>query len=92
MRVEHQPDAERYVLLDGEEMLGLLDYYVTGNTIRFTHSEIDPGRRNAGLGGKLVQDTLDQVRAETSYRVDPACPFMADWLVEHPEYQELTQR
>ncbi len=92
MRVEHQPDAERYVLLDGERMLGLLDYHVTGNTIRFTHSEIEPSRRNSGLGGKLVQDTLDQVRAETDYRVDPACPFMADWLVEHPEYQELTRR
>jgi predicted GNAT family acetyltransferase len=92
MRVEHQPDAERYVLLDGEETLGLLDYYVTGNTIHFTHSEVDPSRRNAGLGSQLVQETLDQVREETKYRVDPACPFMADWLVEHPEYAELTSR
>jgi predicted GNAT family acetyltransferase len=92
MRVEHQPDAERYVLLDGEKMLGLLDYYVSGNTIHFTHSEIDPDRRNAGLGSQLVQETLDQVREQTGYRVDPACPFMADWLVEHPDYGELTQR
>lgn len=92
MRVEHQPDADRYVLLDGEKTLGLLDYQMAGNTIRFIHGEIEPARRNAGLGGKLVQDTLDQVRNETQYRVDPACPFVADWLAEHPDYHDLTQR
>ena len=92
MKVEHQPDAERYALLDGDEVVGIADYEIDGDEIRIFHTEVPQHRRNAGLGGKLVQGTLDLIRTDTSYRVVPACPFVARFVREHPEYADLTKR
>ncbi len=92
MQVIHEPDASRFTLNDGDELVGLIDYRITGDTMHLTHTEIDPRRRHAGLGGRLVQGALDHLRDNTHYRVDPVCPFAAAWIDEHPEYAELTRR
>lgn len=90
--VVHNPTRSRYELtVDGEDV-GSTHYRVEGNTIRFSHTEVDTERREGGLGGQLVRGTLDQVRAETDYRVVPECPFMRSWIQKHPEYQDLLER
>ena len=90
--VVNDPSMNRYeILVDGEQA-GLTDYIIRGNTIVFVHTEIDPARREQGLGGELVRGALNLVRAETDYRLVAKCPFTADWLTEHPEYQDLLER
>jgi predicted GNAT family acetyltransferase len=39
-----------------------------------------------------VRDALDQVREHTDYRVVAVCPFVAKWISEHPDYQDLLRR
>ena len=90
--VIHVPEESRYRILVDGAATGLIDYTVSGNTIRLTHTEIDPAKRTNGLGGILVQGALDQIRAETDYRVAPDCPFVADWIDHHAEYQDLLTR
>jgi len=90
--VENRPQQSQYALLEDGETVGFAAYDVVGDEIRFTHTEIEPSRRSAGLGAQLVQGALDDVRAETSLRVVPLCPFVADWVDEHVDYQELLAR
>jgi uncharacterized protein len=94
MRVEHQPDENRYVLLGDtdDDVVGLADYTVRGDDIVITHTETDPARRGQGLGGQLVRGTLDDIRSGTSYRVVPQCPFVGSWIAQHPDYADLTTR
>jgi predicted GNAT family acetyltransferase len=90
--VENRPQQSQYALVEDGETIGFAAYDVVGDEIRFTHTEIEPSRRSAGLGAQLVQGALDDVRAETSLRVVPLCPFVADWVDEHVDYQELLAR
>lgn len=64
--VVQDQSMNRFELLVDGESVGLTDYQIRDNTIVFTHTEIDPARREHGLGGELV-------RAETDYRVVANC-------------------
>lgn len=82
----------RFELLVDGESVGQTDYQIRDDTIVFIHTEIDPDRREEGLGGELVRGALNLVRAETDYRVVARCPFTAAWIEEHPDYQDLLTR
>lgn len=90
--VQHLPAQNRFVFEKDGTQVGLTDYWLHGNAMHITHTEIDPRLRGGGLGAEMVQGVLDQVRTETGYRVVADCPFVVDWLRQHPEYHELEER
>lgn len=90
--VHHLPGQNRYVFEKDGKQVGLTDYTLRGTAIHLTHTEIDPHLRDGGLGAEMVQLVLDQIRTHTDYRVVAECPFVVNWLEQHPEYQELEQR
>lgn len=94
MTTEVQQDTKmnRFELLVDGASAGEIDYQVRENTIVLTHTEIDPAQREEGLGGELVRGALNLIRADTDYRVVPSCPFAADWISKHPEYDDLLSR
>ena len=64
-------------------------YYKTdGNVITFEHTEVPPELGGKGIGSKLVQGALDQIRAEGP-RIAVECPFVKGWIAKHPEYNDL---
>ncbi|WP_207455733.1 GNAT family N-acetyltransferase [Herbiconiux sp. SYSU D00978] len=90
--VRNESGNSRYELHKDGELAGFAEYVIRDGEIIFTHTEIDPEKRESGMGSQLVQSALDDVRANTDYRVRPACPFVAAFIDEHPEYSELTER
>jgi uncharacterized protein len=64
-------------------------YYArSGDVITFEHTEVPPELGGKGIGSKLVQGALDQVRAE-GLRVVAQCPFVKGWIGKHPDYSDL---
>jgi uncharacterized protein len=63
-------------------------YKLDGNVITFIHTEVPPELGGRGIGSKLVQGALDQVRAG-GMKVIAACPFVKAWIGKHPEYKDL---
>lgn len=53
-----------------------------------THTEVPDSMRGQGVGGQLVQKALDDVRTRGE-AVVATCPFVASWVEEHPDYQDL---
>jgi predicted GNAT family acetyltransferase len=90
--LQHLPGQNRYVFEKDGRQVGLTDYTLRGQAMHITHTEIDPSMRGAGLGAEMVQGVLDEIRTGTDYRVVAECPFVVDWLSQHPEYQELEER
>jgi predicted GNAT family acetyltransferase len=88
-RVVHNAEQSRYELLDDDQLVGIADYRVAGDTIVFPHTEIVRERRGHGLGAVLVQGALDDVRG-SGRRVVPHCWYVAEFIDEHPEYADLT--
>ena len=92
LQVRHEPGESRYTVWLGEANVGLADYVTTPTAVHFTHTVVDPSRRNLGLAGILVQRALDDVRSRTELAVVPDCSYVAHWLDTHAEYQDLLTR
>ena len=86
--VTHNAERSRYEIhLDGE-LVGIADYRERGDALVFPHTEIDPSMRGRNLGAELVKAALDDVRG-TGKRVIPSCWYVAQFIDQHPEYQDL---
>lgn len=65
-------------------------YKLDGSVVSFIHTEVPPELGGKGVGSRLVQGALDQIRAE-GMKVIPVCPFVKAWITGHPEYRDLVQ-
>lgn len=92
IEVVNDASASRYGLIVDGERIGELEYDIRRNMIILFHTEVDTGKRRAGWGGQFVREVLDQVRANTPYRVVAACPFVSNWIEDNPEYADLLER
>ncbi len=88
MLVEDDPAKRRYEILVDDALAGFAQYLPRDEVLIFTHTEVDPGFQNKGVGSALMRGTLDQVRAQ-GQRVVLQCPFMAAFINRHPEYADL---
>jgi uncharacterized protein len=84
--VDNKPDHRFELVVEGH--LAAAYYKVDGNVITFVHTEVPPELGGKGVGSKLVQAALDQVRAE-GMKVIAECPFVKAWIGKHPEYKDL---
>ncbi|MEY2420586.1 MAG: uncharacterized protein QOI95_653 [Acidimicrobiaceae bacterium] len=86
--VRDNPDRSRYELLVDGELVGIADYRIRGDVIVIPHTEIDHTKRGNGLGAILVKGALDDVRT-TGRTVVPQCWYVAEFIDEHADYQDL---
>ena len=86
--VSDAPDASRYEIREGEQLLGHADYQRRGDTLVFTHTEVDQDAGRSGLGSTLVRGALDDVRAKGG-SVVAKCSFVRGYIEKHPEYADL---
>jgi uncharacterized protein len=85
------PEKCRYELrLDGR-LIGLAAYRRRDGRIALTHTEVDESCEGRGFGSRLAAAALDDARRR-GLRVLPLCPFIAHYVQQHPEYQELVAR
>jgi predicted GNAT family acetyltransferase len=86
--VVDRPDRSRYEIDVDGRLVGLLSYRLAGGMITHRHTEIDPSVGGRGLGSALVRFALDDARAR-GLTVKPQCPFVAAFIVRHPQYEGL---
>jgi uncharacterized protein len=86
--VRDNPEASRYELVEGDDVVGFADYVMDDNVMILPHTVIVWPRRGSGLGAELVQQVLDDARAR-GLEVQPTCWYVAQFIDEHPEYQDL---
>lgn len=86
--VRHDPERQRYELLVDGSVIGLIDYRERGDADAFTHTEVAPAHRGTGLAAILVRAALDDARSR-GRTVVPQCWYVADFILDHPDYQDL---
>ena len=86
--VRNDPEAHRYEIREGDTLLGIAAYEHRGNTLVFTHTEVDQNSGRSGLGGTLVRSALDDARSQ-GVTVVPQCPFVRGWIERHRDYADL---
>jgi hypothetical protein len=86
--VTDNPEQSRFEIHEHGELAGFITYRRNGNEITLVHTETARGFRGRGVAGRLVTGALD-LAAKEGLAVIPRCPFVRDWLDEHPDYARL---
>jgi predicted GNAT family acetyltransferase len=86
--VTDNPAELRFELHVDGELAGQIRYRRRPDAVVLVHTDVDPHFEGQGLGSRLVRGTLDDLRAR-GVAVVPLCPFVADFIVRHPEYADL---
>jgi predicted GNAT family acetyltransferase len=85
--IKHNPEHHRFeAAVDGH--VAELTYRRNGDRITLIHVGVPPELRNRGLGGALAKAALDYA-AENQLKVIPLCPFVAAYIHNNSQYQQL---
>jgi predicted GNAT family acetyltransferase len=82
------PSELRYELHVDGELAGQIRYRRRPDAIVLVHTDVEPRFEGHGLGSRLVQGALDDLRAR-GLAVVPLCPFVAEFIRHHPDYADL---
>ena len=88
LEVRRVDERSRYELVADGEVLGVCDFSERGSLVLFPHTEIAYEHRGQGLGERLVEEAMEDVRAR-GQKVVPGCWFVAEWFELHPEARDL---
>lgn len=66
----------------------LAAYEMRGDVVAFTHTEVPEALEGHGIGGRLVEGALADVRAR-GLRILPACSFVRHYVETHADVQDL---
>ena len=88
----HEPDARRYALHEGSQLVAVVDYVINGDAISFNHTYTQPTHRGRGLAGQIVAFAVDDVEANSTRRIVPMCWYVGEWFDKHPERAILLTR
>lgn len=85
--VIHNLKQRRFeILIDAH--IAELKYFLSGDTITFTHTGVPPALEGRGLGSLLVKTGLRYAR-ENHLKVKTLCWFVSGYMDRHPEVQDL---
>jgi uncharacterized protein len=89
--VRDNPDELRYELVVDGDVAGEIRYRLLPDAVALVHTEVAPKLEGSGLGGRLVEGALDDIRAR-GLHVVVICPFVRAYIRRHPEYADLVRR
>jgi uncharacterized protein len=89
MEIEHQTDQSRYVLKDGDAIVGVVEYVQDGTSMSLVRAEVPRELRGQGLGAQLVRGTLEAIRDTGGLSVVPVCPYIAKFMMKNSEFRQL---
>ena len=84
LRFTHEPDASRYTLHRGDDLVSVLDYRDDGRTVAITRAYTVPSFRGHGYAGELVDRAVTELERGPGRTVIPVCWYVADWFAAHP--------
>ena len=88
LKVRDNPDRHRFEIDLGDGSVAIAEYTLPAGKIMFTHTEVPDAHEGHGIGTTLIRFALDAAR-ERGLKVIPICPFVAAYMQEHAEVQDL---
>jgi predicted GNAT family acetyltransferase len=87
-RLVDNPELNRFEAWQGGDLAGFASYRVSGDSMAFTHTVVEPAFEGRGVGSGLARFGLDEARSR-GFDVKPVCPFIRSWIERHPDYTDL---
>ena len=90
MIVRDNPVELRYEAVADGAVIGEIRYRTEPGLVVLVHTEVEPAHEGVGIGTSLVEQALDDIRSR-GLHVVPLCPFVTEYIREHPEYADLVE-
>jgi predicted GNAT family acetyltransferase len=90
LSITNDEAAGRFEAKVGDQT-GFIKYRRVGNRLLFIHTEVPPQIERHGIAARLTQAALEFARAG-HFKVVPFCPYIADYISKHSEYQDLLSK
>ena len=71
-----------------DEHVAFLLFRLRETKLSLIHTEVPPALQHQGLADALARAALEYARGQ-SLKVKVICPFVADYMTRHPEFQDL---
>ncbi|MGB9011803.1 MAG: GNAT family N-acetyltransferase [Aeromicrobium sp.] len=79
----------RYEVHSSGTLAGFAEYQLPDEEhVDFTHTTVDDDFSGEGLAERLVAEAIADVQ-QRGKRVVPHCSYVAKWLTEHPEHDDI---
>jgi uncharacterized protein len=88
VRVSDNPSQLQYELFVAGQPAGSIRYRRLPDALALVHTEVEPRFEGQGLGARLVEGALADIR-ERGLHVVPICPFVRAYLDRHPDDRDL---
>ncbi len=83
---ENESQKQFEAEIDGTTAVAV--YEIQGDAMVMTHTEVPQQFRGQGVGEALARAALDAARSR-GLKVVPRCPFIASFIDDNAEYQDL---
>jgi predicted GNAT family acetyltransferase len=80
--------ADHRFEIDTDGQLSVLEYQFKNHRLFLTHTEVPSNLARHGLGTMLAHAALEYAR-QNSLTVVAICPFVREYVDNHPEYQSI---
>ncbi len=90
LSITHDEAAGRFEAKIGDHT-SFIKYRRAGNRLLFIHTEVPPEVEGHGIAARLTEAALEFARAG-HFKVVPFCPYIADYISNHIEYQDLLSK
>ncbi|CAN7399651.1 GNAT family N-acetyltransferase [Microbacterium sp. LjRoot45] len=91
-RFANEPDASRYTLHRGDDLVSVIDYRDDGRTLAMTRVYTVPTFRGKGFAAEVVDRAVAELERRGDRVVQPVCWYAADWFEAHPERTGILAR
>ena len=88
MEIVNNKQQFRFEILLADGEYATLDYRWLKGSLVLMHTFVPVSARAKGIGAMLVKQVLDYAR-EQHLRIIVYCPFVAKYMKDHPEYNDL---
>lgn len=89
MKITHDVSGRRFVLSDGEEEIGAIEYREGQGRINAIRTFVQPAYRKHGYATQLLDALVSYARSQNA-KIVPVCSFTKEAFAQHPErYQDV---
>ncbi|SDY32581.1 GNAT family N-acetyltransferase [Hymenobacter psychrophilus] len=88
--IQHHPENQEFTVSQDGHSAELSYSLPTEGVIDFTHTFVEEELRGQGIGDELAKASLAYAR-ENNLKVRTTCSFMAGYVAQHPDYQDLVE-
>ncbi|WP_058529479.1 GNAT family N-acetyltransferase [Legionella londiniensis] len=91
LNIKHDEKNQRFYATKNDEESELKYKKIDDTTLDYFTTFVPEGLRHQGIAAEITKHALEYAK-ENGYKIVPTCPFVKNFIDEHPKYQNLVKK